>query len=375
MQTQLVKIDGLSKIPDLLKTAELRKSKALEFCTGLIAKLNKGLTKELDDQAQATILAVKKTAKELQDARMPLTRKMDAIKSAFTKEEKELKSLENSLQMYRDKYAKQVHDQNKEKHRQAELKQLKEAELIKLYADIEIEIRRGVQNEIDGFKAKFAASLREVNKDNWNKKMEGLVALNSDMNPDVYAGIKSNSKSKYGHDVALIMDALKAKYQDELFKHFKTNFEDFRQESIGIMNDAKKITYEELRQAITKSEEQAKIDSASAMEVAGVSAEIQKESKEAELSFSGTAQVVEEIPESRSGYQIEVINDSGYAAIAAFWFAVCAKDFKGNYLTKNLGSMVKDLEKHAHKTGEKVESSMVRYAETLKAVNRSEKRA
>lgn len=76
-------------------------------------------------------------------------------------------------------------------------------------------------------------------------------------------------------------------------------------------------------------------------------------------------------PETRQGFEITVQHHAGYVQIFQFWFDNEGKklglDKLGN--TK-LDQMKSWCEKHAHKTGEIIDSKFLRYEPTYKAVNR-----
>ena len=89
--------------------------------------------------------------------------------------------------------------------------------------------------------------------------------------------------------------------------------------------------------------------------------------------FEQEAQLAEmqESPEARLGFSISVTHPVGFTQLFAFWFEKEGKNLGVDKLEKtSLGQIKSWCEKHAHKTGEKIDSKFLKYDETFKAVNR-----
>lgn len=73
---------------------------------------------------------------------------------------------------------------------------------------------------------------------------------------------------------------------------------------------------------------------------------------------------------SREGYEIEIKAPAAWLQVFQLWYQLeGSKLALDKFEKKTLGSMLKACEKHAHKTGEKIESKLLVYKETFKAVN------
>jgi hypothetical protein len=79
-------------------------------------------------------------------------------------------------------------------------------------------------------------------------------------------------------------------------------------------------------------------------------------------------------PEARQGYEIIVLHQAGYVQIFQMWFENEGKNLP---LDKMGGTKLEQMkawaEKHAHKTGTKIEGKFLKYEESFKAVNRKAK--
>jgi len=365
----IIKVEGIKDAPALLQNFELRRSKLVAFAGSLKEKAKKGLTPELDKTLMEFINAAKKTGKEFNEKRSPFTREIDRIKKMFVTEENYIKAEITEIQRYRDAYAKQVHDENAKARRKADLERLKADELIDLKSKIDIGVSSSVRTIIDNMKSAFTESLKSVTKENADAKLEKLMSLSGEMPDKKYQAITINLKSEHGHNVDNLLKNCLTSKMGEHYKQYRTEFDDFRRGAIGIINDVK--AGEDKTDSIKAAEDQAKIDTAQAMEIAEVVADTAKEAQQAEVAFASSMAVVKEAPEAREAYEIVVSDMQGYASLNAYWWNVCGPAFKGQIKRKTIGSMMKDLEKHAHKTGEMLESGFVTYNEVFRAVNRA----
>ncbi|MBK7885520.1 MAG: hypothetical protein IPJ81_18275 [Chitinophagaceae bacterium] len=79
-------------------------------------------------------------------------------------------------------------------------------------------------------------------------------------------------------------------------------------------------------------------------------------------------------PEARQGYEITVLHPVGFTEIFAMWFEKEGKNLPIDKIgNTKLDQMKAWAEKHAFKTGTKIESKFIKYEESFKAVNRKAK--
>lgn len=109
---------------------------------------------------------------------------------------------------------------------------------------------------------------------------------------------------------------------------------------------------------------------------AELEAEAKKQAEQTMVMFEQEAMTAEvtPAPEARQGYEITVLHQAGYVQIFTLWFEKEGKNLPVDKLgNTKLDQMKAWAEKHAHKTGEKIESKFLRYDESYKAVNRKAK--
>lgn len=110
-----------------------------------------------------------------------------------------------------------------------------------------------------------------------------------------------------------------------------------------------------------------------AQKKAELDAELKMQGEQTMVMFEKEAALAttDEMPEARQGYEIIVLHPVGYTQIMALWFERVGKDLPIDKLgNTKLDQMKAWAEKEAHKTGEKINSTFLKYEETFKAVNR-----
>jgi len=102
-------------------------------------------------------------------------------------------------------------------------------------------------------------------------------------------------------------------------------------------------------------------------------AELKKQGEQTMIMFDQTAEVAtgQQAPETRQGYEIDVLHPAGYVQIFQHWFENEGKNLPVDKIGKTKMDQMKSwCEKRAQKTGEKIDSKFLRYTESFKAVNR-----
>jgi len=105
-------------------------------------------------------------------------------------------------------------------------------------------------------------------------------------------------------------------------------------------------------------------------------AEVKKQGEQTMVMFEQEAAMAESAPapESRQGYEINVLHPVGYTQIFALFFDKEGKNYPLDKLgNTKLDQMKAYCEKVAHKEGQFIDSKFLKYEETFKAVNRKTK--
>lgn len=118
-----------------------------------------------------------------------------------------------------------------------------------------------------------------------------------------------------------------------------------------------------------------KAEADEAQRIAEQEAEIKKQGEQTMVMFEQEAAIAEtQAPEARQGYEINITHQAGWVQIFQLWFE---NEGKNMAIDKIGGTKLEQMkawaEKHAHKTGTKIESKFINYKESFKAVNRKAK--
>lgn len=368
--TVITKPTSIELVQDLVRTFDLRLSKVADHSLNLQKEAKKGLTPQLDEKIEKAIVAYKTTKSDFADKRMPITRKFDEIKKVFTEKERAIQNEIDILQAFRDTFAKHLAEENARKQREADKERLAGEELIRLRSDIEVEIREYVMKQIDTLKNGILQSLYTVTKENAEERFPKLQAMPTVISDKSYNAFKTAQRSNFGHNVANIVKEKLFALKDEMYSMYDREIGEYKQAAIANFKQVMEMTDEERKQSVEAAKDDILINSQTAMEVAKVQIEANEQAEQAELAFDSIT-IEDEIPENRQGFKINVAKKEAYASLVAYWFSVCAADLEADaFERKTIGSMIKDLEKHAHKTGEKLNNPNVSYEVVYKAINR-----
>jgi hypothetical protein len=131
----------------------------------------------------------------------------------------------------------------------------------------------------------------------------------------------------------------------------------------------------EAEQKKREEEEQKRIEdeAAESKRKAEEAEELRKEGEKTMILFDKEAAVATDgnAPESRQGYEINVLHPAGYVQIFQLWFENEGKNLPVNKIgNTKLDQMKNWAEKHAHKNDVKIESKFLQYEPSYKAVNR-----
>lgn len=354
-------------IQTLLEENKSSVQNAITKVNSIESEISKGMTPELDNEAKFTITRLKATKENIYAKRMPLTKKMDEIKSFFTKDENTLQSLADELQKHRNEYAAKVAKENAEKQRLAQMEQFKTQELIDLKAAIEIDIRSMVQNMADKMELGILNAMKTVTNDNKDEKRKKLESLNTEIDHLIYGSYESKAVSRFGNDVIEIGNDILIMLENELAEKYRKQVDNAKHEALLMFNQIASMSEETKNAAIEAKEQEAIIESKSTIEVIHEAVSVQADSAKAEASFTHVVDTIE-MPDAKKTYEIVLLDEAaGYSAIVPFWFATCAKDFKGNWSTRTFNQCLKDLEKYATINGVKLESKYIEYRDKFKA--------
>jgi len=368
-QTQEVSIVN----PGLLtQKFEQRKSRVTTAST-FVAKLPEVINDDAEDQNVLSIINKLQTlGKSLNEERTPITKKFDEIRANFTADEKAVEEMVKTLSGRRNKYVEVKAAKIKAENDRKLAERYKGEELLELQKEVEIQIRYFVVNLIESKKNKVLAALKTVTSKNKVQMIDKLNEMSVELDPVFYGNFEPNVISKYGNDVNQINAELITKLESEMLTFYKKDLDTFKHECIMQVNSLAEMSADEKKEAIESKELEVKLEASTAVEVAKVELENQTDAAKAEMAFTSLSEGEDNgLPQNRQGFEIEVLNNAGWIAVATFWLTTLAESFTGNFETKTLKSMKTDLEKYAKDKGTKLVSKNVLYKEKFTAINKS----
>lgn len=148
----------------------------------------------------------------------------------------------------------------------------------------------------------------------------------------------------------------------------KERQEEMRKKQEAALAEQKRREQEEADRMKAEAEEQKR--------KSDLEAEVKKQGEQTMVMFEQEAALAEAAPtpEARQGYEIKILHQVGYTQIFALWFESEGKNLPMDKIGRTSCDQMKAwAEKHAHKTGTKIDSKFLKYEESFKAVNRKAK--
>jgi len=394
-----------AEAPAILEKAKKSSSAAIMAAQALLDRmLAEGtLNSELDQEANNLLVKIGKTVVRMKEDRGPVTQIFDEFKSFFTAEENRLDikkagTLPALIQEQRNKYAAEL--QAREKQRiEAEKRK---TQILTQRADLAEWINKMISHLLNTSLAERIKALQkafdEITLENFSVKYAGIQALNTAFPKEKLAAVIRYDipRMNFPHlDDTAINTVQTEAHTAYDFNQFYITYSDgiaalkdkFLEQRTGLKQEletmaaaakandqAENDRLEEMRQARIKAENQRLADEQAARQKAeDLKQEQAAAAAKATLLFESVAEqaeVVTDAPETRTGFEIQVVNNVGWTEIFQFFYlrnsALSIEDMG----KKTLNQMKKFAEDMAKKDGEKITSKHLVYKETVKAVNR-----
>lgn len=402
MNTELIKVEA---VQELVQTAPAALTKnnnimlaGIKQADELIAKIQTiGMSDDLDQACNDWQVRAKKGITMMDEARKPITQMLDAIKKKFTELEapldpKKSDSVYSKIQAFRNDYAKKKALEEQKRQEEIKKKQRHELEInsIKSYynqsitqAEIQLRYKR------KGFLSKILESATLADIDDVKTKLNNIplslsISRYNEIeipNPSLIYVAKeealellSKVKSEMFLNLSNIHESELLEFKNELLDLIRSKKIEL-QEIENAKTDALKQAALQKQQAERKADEEEKLrkQQQEAKEKAEAEALLNKEIENANTLFDAANNLAEGASESnatvRQQYKIIVTSPVGFQQVAAFWFQKEGLTLSVEAIEKkSLGQMKTFCEKHFHKTGEKIESSALKYEQDFKAI-------
>ena len=364
--------------------------------------------------------------KEMKELRAALTQMMDEFKKLFTSAENELDksksgSLASKVQAERDKHVAEIHKIEERKRREAELKAAKAKEAIEIRNKIENALNDRLYDHLSKAQAWLQNQFNNISLENFADDAVQIRVYKPQLRKDLFDQWAVGDSYPFHHhtneEVRSFINDLKTEslylsyaesyeakmivFRNELVDKIPSKHEELKEQkrlsdeaaeaakkaaqakTKAAKEAAEKAAKEAADRAKQADEDRKKREAADAARMAAEAEEARKKAEEeAEIKKHGEQTMVmfdqeaelsggQPAPETRMGYDIEVLHPAGSVQIFQKWFEDEGKNLPVDKIGKTkMDQMKAYCEKLAQKIGEKIESKFLKYNESFKAINR-----
>lgn len=178
-------IQLFQSVPDEVNKHKLSLAKAKQATSALLNRIGANgnrLDEQLDSETMELIIKLRKTIETRETARKGITQIFTAISKMFTGAEGEIKELIVPLQIYRDDYAKWLHEEAIRKQKEAERKAAIETAKTDLKAWIQEKISVLLNEYMFNKKQQWQNSFNAITLDDFKERSAKLVNLGTQFN-------------------------------------------------------------------------------------------------------------------------------------------------------------------------------------------------
>lgn len=409
--------------PEALNLNQTSLQRALDAGDKLLAKIKvSGMSAELDQELNKYLGALKVTHEKMTSRRKGVTQLFDQVKSEFTTIENRIApgkagSIYDQIQKVRNDFAAQCAEENRKAEAAARLEQQKITERVNLKSDAERFLRTAFEQYLNLKLSELQQAFDTTNLDSLSDVMDYIVSSEGWVYPNemfVMTVVPVRSAILDAAEVQNIISNARLGKFDAWSLEFANAISQRRSELMEkipgketALQDAKRALDEanraaalaaaakteadkkaaeqaqalaaERQRVLAAEEEQrrleaetkAKQEEADRTAKATADAEMQKSTEIANSLFDAAVNAV--VPEAsaqvRESYEIEVLAAPGWMLLFQFWFQnEGSKLSLEKFDSKKLESIRKFCEKQANKTGEIIQSPLLKYREVFKAV-------
>ena len=349
----------------------------------------RGMSDELDQTVAKYIEKTRRTLKEMNERRAPLTKLFDQVRKEFTGLENDIDptkagTIPFQLQQLRNKYAAKKREQEEARHRAEEAK--RQAELVRdKYRTDCLEDYKAKFNELVATHLNQLTELNsKVTLENFNAVYDTVSAFATELPADwtPLSSVRQPVAISFNEACQIRDGVLKDLLSVQFPSQYRAEIGDYRQDILDIL-PSKKIELE--RAAKASAAEAAKIKAEIAQREAAEAARKeaervareQEEEKKAEA-LKANSEAVSLFNRSKSAtpaYQpktkvtkkINVTGPSGYMQVLSMWWAKEGSKLSKEELDKIFKKQISFCEKVADKEGEFINDPGVQYVEEVKA--------
>jgi hypothetical protein len=271
METALIinnSIELLKEAPEILANNQTRMQNAIAVGNNIIGAIaENGMSQQLDDRCNTYLVNIRNAASEMNENRKGVTQIMDELKKMYTTIEgtldvKKQGTIPFQIQEHRNKYAKDIAEEQLRKQQEIERERQKKEALIILHTDIEIIVKQKVLNALAFKKQMIHKVFNAINLDQFELKSKSLQAMKTSIDAekiiDIIGSISKPTPLFTPQEInQLVNDIISVNYP-LLVKQWSTELAALKQELIDKL-PSKKAELEDA-QRIAEEAEKAKLE-------------------------------------------------------------------------------------------------------------------
>ena len=383
----------VSSAPAAYNENTVSHDRCIDAGKSLLARMQQGMTDELDQEAATFIEKARKTVAKMKDKRSSLTKLFDEIRTTFTGMENDIDGTKSGtvpfmIQQERNRYAAKKREEEMARQREEMRKQQAKQAGIKYRSDCDADFMRQLQSQlnfyIDGLRGLFA----DVTLDNYTQRKNDIENFDINFPEDCLQTIRSAAtlppagmipaeelKNIRTASLNAIMrtfrDEFKRSVSDEKF-HILMNLLPSKKQELERAAKASAEEAERIRQQMKEREEA----EAKRLEQERMERE-QKQRMEADMKAKQEAMgdLFDQASVSTPTYQPKTsvkkklvpLNPEAFPEIFSLWWMKEGCSLSVDELTKMFKKQITLCEKCANKDGEFIHSEHIYYEDEVKA--------
>lgn len=187
----------VSNAPAAYNENTVSHDRCLDAGRAILARMQQGMTDELDQQAAVFIEKARKTVRKMNDKRSPLTKLFDEIRTTFTGMENDIDPTKSGtvpflIQAERNRYAAKKREEEQRRQREALLRQQAEQARAKYRTDCDNDYRSSFSSHLEFYLDGLRNLFSEVTLDNYDQRLKDIQNVNINFPAD-YAQIVRSS--------------------------------------------------------------------------------------------------------------------------------------------------------------------------------------
>lgn len=164
----------------------------------ILAKMQQGMTDELDQQAATFIEKARKTVRKMNDKRSPLTKLFDEIRTTFTGMENDIDPTKSGtvpflIQQERNRYAAKKREEEQRRQREALLRQQAEQARTKYRTDCDNDYRDSFRGHLDFYIDGLRGLFQDVTLDNYDQRLADIQNASINFPADYVQIVRSSA--------------------------------------------------------------------------------------------------------------------------------------------------------------------------------------